>query len=84
MDIIVEDNGSTITDTGLAELQNSLESDAEGLETTGIINIHRRIRLVFGEESGLRLSRSELGGLKAVLGIKMQGVEGNVQTSDSR
>ncbi len=84
LDIIVEDNGSTITDTGLAELQNSLESDAEGLETTGIINIHRRIRLVFGEESGLRLSRSELGGLKAVLGIKMQGVEGNVQTSDSR
>lgn len=84
LDIIVEDNGNTITDDGLAELKNSLESDGEGLETTGIINIHRRIRLVFGEESGLSLSRSELGGLKAVLGIKLQGGEGNVQTADSR
>ncbi|HEX2945964.1 MAG TPA: histidine kinase [Clostridia bacterium] len=84
LDIIVEDNGDTITDTGLAELQKSLESDGEGLETTGIINIHRRIRLVFGEESGLKLSRSELGGLKASLGIRLQGGEGNVQTVDRR
>jgi two-component system sensor histidine kinase YesM len=82
LDIIVEDNGNTITDTELGELQNSLESDAEGLETTGIINIHRRIRLVFGEESGLKLYRSELGGLKAVLGIRLQGGEGDVQTTD--
>ena len=82
LDIIVEDNGNAITDTELGELQNSLESEGEGLETTGIINIHRRIRLVFGEESGLKLSRSELGGLKAILGIKLQGGEINVQTAD--
>lgn len=82
LDIIVEDNGNTINDTELAKLQKALDCDGEGLETTGIINIHRRIRLVFGEESGLKLSRSGLGGLKASLGIRLQRGESNVQTAD--
>lgn len=69
LDIIVEDNGSDMTDEELEKLQNRLEYNGEELETTGIINIHRRIRLVYGEKSGLRVSRSALGGLKVILYI---------------
>ena len=82
LNIIVEDNGDDITDSGLAELQNTLEYKGEELETTGIINIHRRIRLVFGEESGLQVSRSELGGLKALLKIRLPGGNDHVQIAD--
>ncbi|ACL75606.1 sensor histidine kinase [Ruminiclostridium cellulolyticum] len=70
--IVVEDNGFDITDSELEKLQNSLEDNGLEIETTGTLNIHRRIRLVFGEESGLIISRSVIGGLKAVLKIVLQ------------
>ncbi|AEY65190.1 histidine kinase [Clostridium sp. BNL1100] len=74
--IIVEDNGCDITDSELEKLQDLLENNEQEIETTGTLNIHRRIRLVFGEESGLIISRSVIGGLKAVLKIVLQkGVE---------
>ncbi|HEY5583156.1 MAG TPA: histidine kinase [Ruminiclostridium sp.] len=78
LNIIVEDNGNEMTDTGLLELQKALEYSGEEVEITGIINIHRRIRLVFGEKSGLQVFRSELGGLKVMLKIKIPGGNDNV------
>jgi two-component system sensor histidine kinase YesM len=39
---------------------------------TGIMNIHRRLLLTFGEGSGLQLSQSELGGLKVVIRIRLE------------
>ena len=82
LEIIVEDNGIEMTDTGLEELRKLLESDKEDLEVTAIINIHRRVRLLFGEESGLQFYRSQLGGLKVILKIRMAGGEDNVQIAD--
>ena len=40
---------------------------------TGMINIHRRIILTYGEDSGLFLSRSELNGLKVEIRIRLKG-----------
>ncbi len=82
LNIIVEDNGNDMTDSGLTEVQKMLENSAEEAETTGIINISRRIKLVFGEESGLSVSRSQLGGLKATLKIILPGGDNNVQITD--
>lgn len=76
--IIVEDNGCDITDNELEKLQDLLEDNEKEIETTGTLNIHRRIRLVFGEESGLIISRSVIGGLKAVLKIVLQKERKNV------
>jgi two-component system sensor histidine kinase YesM len=78
LNIIVEDNGNDMTDTRLIELQNSLKYSGDELETTGTINIHRRIKLVFGENSGLQVSRSKLGGLKVIMKIKIPGGNDNV------
>lgn len=62
--IIVEDNGDRLTDDTLAQLKKSLNACQEQAETTGLVNIHRRIRITFGEESGLLVDRSGLGGLE--------------------
>ncbi|MEF3305029.1 sensor histidine kinase [Paenibacillus sp. GYB003] len=62
--ISVEDNGEELTDDKLSELQAQLLSKSP-LETTGLVNVHRRLQIRFGEQFGLRLTRSRLGGLKA-------------------
>ena len=76
--IVVEDNGSEMEDVRLNALQKALVQSGGEAEITGIINIHRRLRLVFGEKSGLYVSRSEWGGLKVVLKIIVPGGNGNV------
>ena len=70
--VIVEDNGKMLTDQKLKQMQDQLTADTfENMETTGMINIHRRIRLIYGTENsvGLTLERSSLGGLKVTLKI---------------
>lgn len=72
--ITVEDNGGSIGDSEIEALSARLESIAESYEMTGMINIHRRISLTYGEGSGLFLSKSsELGGLQVVIRIKFRG-----------
>lgn len=72
--IIVEDNGSEISDEKLKELQNLLSGEDDSVEVTGMLNIHRRIQLKFGHQYGLDVMRGEMGGLKVVVRIKsMEG-----------
>lgn len=70
--IIVEDNGDSISDAEIEALRGRLDPTDESYEMTGVINIHRRLVLTYGEGSGLFLSRSELNGLKVVIRIKLQ------------
>jgi two-component system sensor histidine kinase YesM len=61
--IFAEDNGRDLSDESLDELRNKLNSEDNEIEHTGLINTHRRIRLSFGINSGIYVSRGELGGL---------------------
>ena len=61
--VCIEDNGEDLTDDILIKLQEQL-NDTKVIEVTGVVNIHRRLKIYFGEKSGLTLSRSEMGGLK--------------------
>jgi len=70
--IIVEDNGNTISDDQILKLGNRMAKVDESQEMTGIVNIHRRIVLTYGEGSGLVLSRSTLNGLKVTIRIKLK------------
>lgn len=68
--VTVEDNGAKLTDDKLRELQEKVAartSIGELGETTGLINVHHRLRIHFGAEYGLALSRSPLGGLRTDL-----------------
>jgi two-component system sensor histidine kinase YesM len=69
--VIVEDNGDQLTEEMLDTLRCNLMSDAPLLETTGLINIHKRLQLHFGQKSGLSVMRSTLGGLRVDIIIKL-------------
>ncbi|MBR3107831.1 MAG: sensor histidine kinase [Clostridia bacterium] len=72
--IVVEDNGPGMTEELIQELTVRL-SNPDAQETTGMINIHRRLRLRFGEAYGLSFSVSPLGGLRAEMRIPLDGGE---------
>lgn len=66
--VLVDDNGEYMTDEMLDLLRGKLEqAEVEMEEITGIVNIHRRIRLYFGPGSGVRVHRSRLGGLRVAI-----------------
>lgn len=67
--IAVEDNGDTLTDETLDRLITLLKLPAEEAESTGLINVHRRIRIKFGTQYGLAFSRGTDGGLRVELAI---------------
>ncbi|MEK0313273.1 sensor histidine kinase [Cohnella sp. 56] len=71
--IVVEDNGGAISDREIEQLHHRLRHPPDTQEMTGLINIHRRIVLIYGERSGLFLSRSELNGLKVEARIHTGG-----------
>ncbi|OUS67862.1 hypothetical protein B1748_35385 [Paenibacillus sp. MY03] len=76
--IIVEDSGTALSDEQLLQLNQRLAVSGQGIEdTTGIINVHRRIQIMCGPQYGLFLSRSALGGLKAIVRLALdKGGEG--------
>ncbi|QGQ95154.1 HAMP domain-containing protein [Paenibacillus psychroresistens] len=74
--ISVEDNGDILDEESLREMKSLLASSNDAMETTGLVNVHRRLKIKFGADSGLSVSRSELGGLKIELiiqGFKKSG-----------
>lgn len=65
---IVEDNGKGMTDEEMASaLQFPHDADRLHLMSTGLglANLHYRVGLIYGKEYGLRLYKSEMGGLRA-------------------
>lgn len=70
LSIIIEDNGNELSDRGIRLLKGKLDEDKPVTETSGLVNIHKRLRLHFGPDCGLILSRSSLGGLCTTLVIK--------------
>lgn len=68
--IAVEDNGEEITDEILGKLQEALSVSSGEIENTGLLNVHKRIRIKFGSDFGLGVSRGQLGGLRVEMGFK--------------
>lgn len=71
VNIIVEDNGGDLSDEDIQRLKDQLVVDESDMECTGLVNIHRRLVLSLGKESGVFVSRSDLGGLKVVLKLAL-------------
>lgn len=67
--ITVEDSSNSLQDCDIQMLRNKLSITEDNAETTGIINVHRRLELKFGNGSGISVSRSGLGGLKVDIKI---------------
>ncbi|WP_051108820.1 sensor histidine kinase [Paenibacillus daejeonensis] len=71
--LTVEDNGIGMDETALEELRHkSTESLTEEMGC-GVWNVHQRMIYTYGGQSGLIMSRSILGGLKAELVMYKNG-----------
>ncbi|WP_167859588.1 sensor histidine kinase [Paenibacillus cymbidii] len=82
--IHVEDNGEEATPERLAAIAEllALPGEQEQREITGMINIDRRLRLKFGDNSGVSVARSELGGLRVTTTIELGEDDGYVSSAD--
>ncbi|MEK4461696.1 histidine kinase [Paenibacillus sp. FSL H8-0315] len=67
MTLTVEDDGQGMTPEEIIELENKLSRAMDEEMGCGLWNVHQRMRLRFGETSGLRISPSPLGGLQVTL-----------------
>ncbi|QJD81981.1 sensor histidine kinase [Cohnella herbarum] len=65
--IIVEDNGAGMDPEALSELQSKLLLPMEDDMGCGMWNVNQRLIHLYKGGSGLRLSRSELGGMRVEL-----------------
>jgi two-component system sensor histidine kinase YesM len=79
--ISVADNGDEIDEQMIVGMRDLLAPDGGTLEAlersgftehTGLANVHRRLQLKFGKDSGLRLRLGEAGGLEAELVIVLR------------
>ncbi|QMV44047.1 sensor histidine kinase [Cohnella cholangitidis] len=80
--IVIEDNGDRLADEELRRISKSIAHENEKSETTGIVNIHRRIVITYGEGSGLQVMRGELGGLKVTIRLPLREANAIVQNAD--
>ena len=72
-EISVEDNGEGLSDDALNALRQSVAAGRrEENDGVALVNIHRRLQLHFGPQSGLLFDRSELGGLKVSILIRKE------------
>ncbi len=77
----VTDNGEGLSDDRYEQIHGWLSLGNEewnGIETTGLINVHQRLRLKFGQNAGVEVLRLQGGGLLVTLNIPLEGVEGDV------
>jgi len=72
LNIIVEDNGDELDDKKLLEMQRFLEANPNDTEITGILNVYHRLKLKFGQSSGISIERADLGGLRVTMYIDLK------------
>jgi two-component system sensor histidine kinase YesM len=75
--LIVDDNGGFMTLERLQELQKLLESRlGESSDSCGLLNVHRRLQLRYGADSGLTLSMNSASGLRVELHWRGESADG--------
>lgn len=68
--VTVDDNGKGLTLEELEILSATILENKAADTHTGLSNVHHRLRIQFGPESGLRLEHSPSGGLRVVLKLR--------------
>jgi two-component system sensor histidine kinase YesM len=71
--LIVEDNGAGMTDSEMQELRKKCGQPLTEEMGCGVWNVNQRLIHIYGNDSGLTLSHSELGGVKAILCWRKEG-----------
>ncbi|WP_462409408.1 sensor histidine kinase [Neobacillus sp. Marseille-QA0830] len=72
LNIRVEDNGGELTMEKLNKMIESLNNPKEVIESTGLVNVHRRIKIKYGERGGVYLSMNDQNGLRVDMIIPLE------------
>lgn len=82
--IHIIDNGRNASEEVLHRLNEQLQAnDLTSVETTGLINIHRRLRLFFAGAGGLQVRKNEPCGMHVIISLPWEG-ENHVPDTDRR
>lgn len=72
--ITVEDNGTGMSEAEMEKLKRKLDNYQYNGESSGLVNVHRRLKLKYGDECGITLAKGEdLGGLCVTIKIRHGG-----------
>lgn len=81
LDIIVEDNGLGMSKEKVTEIELNLKQNLQKPNSIGLMNIHSRIQMKFGDKYGINISSNEKIGTKVRVKIPiLKDGEENVQT----
>lgn len=72
LQIVVEDNGENMPELQYQELLRMLRTNSLDVETTGLVNVHRRLLLRYGSESGITVV-NEPGQFQVRISIPVEG-----------
>ena len=72
--ITVSDNGPGMSRETLASIRSSLRADMHTGRHIGLYNVDRRLKLFFGEESGLNIMNIEGSGLQITISIPLDKI----------
>ena len=78
IELTIEDNGQGIEKDKLKEIQDMLQNENEMPEHIGLYNVHRAIKLLYGESYGLEISSRYGTGTKVTLKIPIKEGGSNV------
>lgn len=70
--IVIEDNGGGGSSENIERMREYIQDYQGRAAGHALSNIERRLKLAYGETSGILLEQSELGGLKVTLRIDMR------------
>ncbi|MNG36936.1 hypothetical protein D3C84_1241330 [compost metagenome] len=59
----------------MKRIRELLRNERNEEEITGIINVHKRLKNMFGSESGLEVTSGELGGVKIIMKLDINHTE---------
>ena len=69
VEISVEDNGDSADDVLIGQMRNQLTDNHNNGENHALFNIHKRLSLAYGNQYGLSVNQSSLGGIQVILKI---------------
>lgn len=81
--VSVEDNGGNVTDEDLEEIRKYVYSGNETNKCTGLYNVNKRLRIYYGEDSGLIFEKNEWDGLKVIIRMDISSQEYMLNLSQS-
>lgn len=70
--VSVDDNGAAMTDEKIDELNRIVGGGEVSSNGTGLINLHERLKLRWGDAAALTFGRSALGGLRVEMRVLWQ------------